>query len=932
MSVQGTRTHGGRGTLTGLFRYSIRCPKRVTVISLLITAAIAPGAARLKIRTDGHALVPADAPEVLFDESIREEFDIEDPIVVVIRTDHPNGIFNISTLRLIDGLTRDFKELDGVKNSDVFSLSTERNNRVYPGTLTFRTFLDPMPATQRELDRLRDDLLGVQLYTGTLVSYDELGTSILIGTPPGADRSTFYREIQDIVAAQGAISDKISVIGAPVAEALLGTHILEDLGVPSMLLGATVGRAEQDIEWRLPRTLDELRLLIAGNIGLVPIAIAVMMVVFVISFRSVTAAVLPMTEVGACLIVVFGLMGWFDVPVYLTIAVLPVILTAIGVADEIHIFARYVQELRDRPGADHIAAVTATMEEMWIPVVKTSVTTAVGFLSFALSPIGPVRAFGLFTAAGIVFCMLWSLTVIPALLVLIPPKWFVARAHRNAGTPGEAGPPWFGRFAVAVVRYRFVVLALAALIVAIGPIGLRRVVVQDSWIDGFAPSSPFHKATSMFNEQFLGTHILLVCVDTGEMRLSGELDLTINNRPPLKFPADLVADPETLVGLHVRLRPIGRAPVATQGPRRSPRAREFKDWIATASIVDDRLQVTTNRTFGLLKSYLRLGPRERVSYEITSKRLCSPDVLHRIAELEDFIESRRDCTVGGVMGTADYIETTNYLVRARKEEYRRIPDTPRQVDRMWAHLKRVRGEEGLREVVDEKRSRGLITVFLKDANFQDTARLMDAIREYERANLAPHGIALDFAGDVAVSQTLIGAIVSTQVRSLIVSLIGILLVTTVLVRSLHWGLYCVLPCAVAVLINFAVMGFTGMPLGVATSMFAGMTLGIGVDFAIHLLERFRLARSRGLEPAEAVSDAVTAVGPAIVIDGLGVALGFGVMTLSQVPANARLGALVVLSIIGCLAATLLLLPALVRLWTPRAPSATVARADRESRP
>ena len=108
-----------------------------------------------------------------------------------------------------------------------------------------------------------------------------------------------------------------------------------------------------------------------------------------------------------------------------------------------------------------------------------------------------------------------------------------------------------------------------------------------------------------------------------------------------------------------------------------------------------------------------------------------------------------------------------------------------------------------------------------------------------------------------------------------------------------------------------------MPLGVATSMFAGMTLGIGVDFAIHLLERYRLARRRGLDQAEAVTDAVTITGPAVFIDALAVALGFGILTLSQVPANARLGALVVLSIAGCLAATLLLLPALLRLWPPR---------------
>ena len=140
--------------------------------------------------------------------------------------------------------------------------------------------------------------------------------------------------------------------------------------------------------------------------------------------------------------------------------------------------------------------------------------------------------------------------------------------------------------------------------------------------------------------------------------------------------------------------------------------------------------------------------------------------------------------------------------------------------------------------------------------------------------------------------------------------------TTVLGRSLGWGLYSVLPCAFAVLVNFAVMGWSSTPLGVATSMFAGMTLGIGVDYAIHFTERYRLLLSRGLDRNASLCETMAVTGPAILIDALAVALGFGVMSLSQVPANARLGILVVLSIINCLLATIILMPALLGIWSP----------------
>ena len=173
---------------------------------------------------------------------------------------------------------------------------------------------------------------------------------------------------------------------------------------------------------------------------------------------------------------------------------------------------------------------------------------------------------------------------------------------------------------------------------------------------------------------------------------------------------------------------------------------------------------------------------------------------------------------------------------------------------------------------------------------------------------------MDFAGDVAVSQSLIEQVVNTQVRSLWSSLLGIWIVVTVLGRSLRGGFYCVIPSALAVVVSFAVMAWTGIPLGVATSMFAAMTLGMGVDFAIHLVEQFSVGRREGADVNRAIVLAVCRVGPSMLVNALGIALGFGVLLLSQVPANARLGLMVVLGVAGCLAATLVVLPALLAVW------------------
>ncbi len=896
-------------------RYSIRHPVRVLVIAGLLTLAAAPGALRLKLRTDGHALVAEQAPEVRYDRAVRAEFGLEDAIVVLIRSPHPDGIFNPATLQRVRELTVKLGALEGIHPANLFSLATERGFRNRPGTFEFQTFLETPRTTKAELEQLRDDLRRIKLYTGTLVSQDGTATAILIGAPPGRDRTELCREIGDVVAAQEPMAEEIFIIGAPVAEALLGAHILQDLGVPRALLG-TGGVLAESAAWTWPRSFYDLRVLIAQHLGLLPVALFLMGLIFYLSFRSVAGVMLPLMEVGACLVVTFGLMGWLGVPIYLTIAVMPVMLTAMGISDEIYVFSRYAELLRERPGMNHGELVALTMEEKWRPVLNTAATTAIGFLSFAFSPLRPVQAFGIFTAFGILFCLLWTLTVIPALLVLLNPARFVLRQPGRAAVKVAPENSWLGQFARGVLRWRTMLLVAAVVLVALAPLGVRRLVVQDSWIDGFDPGSPFRRATEWVNEQFRGTHMLLVTVEGRATGRQGIMPLAATEENKITLPGGTASDPAELVQNWITVSIAPQTANTNPPARRRPAA--WSSWIQSADVRDGKLLLTTPPADLSPKFYLLPTSNEVLRYELRTQPFMTEATLRRVAALETFIEGRRERAVGGVLGPASYVATSSFMARPLDEANRRIPSTPPEIRGAWGNYQLARGVERLRQAVDTNYARGVITVFMRNANFVDTAKLMEDIRRYEREQLTPHGLKLGFAGDVAVSQSLIRGIVNTQVQSLLWSLLGILLVTSVLARSIRWGVYCVLPSALAVLVNFAVMGWLGMPLGVATSMFAGMTLGMGVDFAIHLLESFETEHATGLAADAALIRAVAKVGPAVLINAGSVAVGFGVLMLSQVPANARLGALVVLGIGNCLLASLLVLPVIFRLWPPRA--------------
>ena len=881
------------GFFGGLSRSAIRRPKQTLAVAALLTLAAAPGVLRLQLRTDGHALIPPHAPEIQYDRTIRHQFDIPDQLVVLVQPHQTNDIFNPGTVQLVRELSAEFLKIPGVTPAHVISLATEPSFRLRPGTIAFQKMLEPPLQSPAELEQLRDDLRRIAMYTGTLVSADGRSTVILVGVPDGTERTQFYETIRDLIAAHKNADNDIAVTGAPAAESLLGVQILEDLGVPAGLLGTSIqGRTA----WKMPTSAHELRVFAARHLGLVPLAALVMMLVFLLCFRNMLAALLPLPGVAATMVFVFGLMGWCHVPLYLTTAVMPVLLTVLSVTNDIYLFNRYFNLLREKPGHDHKLLLAETFNKLLVPVACTSLTAVVGFLSFGLSPLVPVRAFGIFTGLGALFGLFFSLTVVPALLTLVNPARLLNRRRRNETTPLA---DWFAHAGGVIVRRRGWMIGGTLIVLALTPLGLRKLVVQDSWTNGFDPESEFRRVTQRVNEQFFGMHLLFVAVEAPRT-LSGEMPAADLAPRDLAFPRTLTPDAAVMMGSPIRLW-------VTDDPQTV--------WQSHFEMVNA----------GDEKIFTRIAPGEpggnfwpalakigRVHFEIAARTHLLPETIRTLGELASFIRARPDCAVGGVLGPEDYLLTTRFMTRAGDPNARVLPGNGIEVKLLWDYYGLALGQPRLRQLVDTNYTRSLTTVFLKDANFVDTARLMRDIREYEREHLAPLGIKVGFAGDVAVSQALIGGIVTTQLQSLGWSLAGIFLVAW-LFGGVRWGFLCLLPSLLAILIKFAVMGWSGIPLGVATSMFAAMTLGIGVNCAIHLLESFDQMRNAGGSPAETLSRALRLTGPPALINTLAMSLGFGVLMLSQVPANARLGILLVLGLVNCFVASLLLLPVLLGL-------------------
>lgn len=740
-------------------RLALRRPVAVLAGWGLALALALPGIARLELRTDGRTLVPPRAPAVLLDEDVQRTFGLREQLLVLVEPTHPDGIYNPESLRLLARLTEALAALPGVGRENVRSLATERSSRYDREKLDYRPLLEPFPQRPEQLARLREEVAWLDLPVGLLVAQDGSAATIVVGAPPGGDQYEIWRQVDAQARRLADAGHRISVIGAPAAEALLGRHVLTDLRF------------------------------------LVPAALALVAALLYLGSRRLAMVALGLGKVGVCLLVLFGAMGWLDEPVFLTTAVLPVILVAVGLADEIHLLARYRQLLAEAAPA---RALERTFGELGHAVALAMLTTIVGFGSFVLAPIAALAHFGAVAAAGVGLCLLFSLTATPVLLARLPADWFRAPL-RAAPLPGGRAFGWLADLVTA--RPRAVVAGLLLATLAVGA-GIFRLQVQDSWLEGFSPRSDLRQATARLDERFLGSHRLLL-----EVRFAGE------GAPP---------------------RP-----------------------------------------------------------------LLDPQVLERLGEIEAAL--RETPGVGGVLGPYRLL-TTAAGIAGGDIRFRQIRRRPEWNQVLYAQIDRVLGKPARRELVTDDFSRGIIQVFLRHANFQDTAALMDRMRPIERERLAPLGGAISFAGDVAVSQEMIPAIVHGQVRSLAGALLGSALTVAFGLRKPGAGLAAILPALGAIFWTFGVMGWAGIPLGVATSMFCAITLGIGDDYAIHFLERRELAVREG--EARPTRIAILEAGPAILWDALVIALGFGLLAASQVPANRRLGLLLGLALLTAAAFTL----------------------------
>jgi len=218
----------------------------------------------------------------------------------------------------------------------------------------------------------------------------------------------------------------------------------------------------------------------------------------------------------------------------------------------------------------------------------------------------------------------------------------------------------------------------------------------------------------------------------------------------------------------------------------------------------------------------------------------------------------------------------------------------------------------IRERVNDEHRWTRVTIFIRDADYNRIENVLRAA-ERETSNQGLGHKIVPF-GDGWISYLTVRLLVEGQASSIALALVIDLILISILLGSVRMGLIAVLPVAFSLLLVLAALALAGTPLGIANSMFAGIALGIGLDFAIHLTTAYRQRLSQGMPASEALRSTLGVTGPAVCVSAASITAGFSVLMLSEIAPNLQLGVMICLCLVTCAVTTLLLIPSLIRLW------------------
>ena len=845
---------------------SLRYPRVVMAAVAVLVIAAAFMLPRVVVDTDPENMLSPDQPARVFHNKVKEEFTLWDMIVVgIVNEKHADGTFNPATLSRVHELTREIQKIDGVIRHDLMSLSSVDNiSQDGPGVIRFEWMMAEVPKNPEEAHAIRDAVKRLPTIDGTIVSEDGRAVGIYV---PIEDKNESHRiaaEIEDIVAGFSG-DEEYFITGLPVAEDTFGVEMFRQMGIAAPLAG---------------------------------LIIFLLMWFF---FRSLALVLSPMIVAIATVTITMGMLIGFGFPVHIMSSMIPIFLMPIAVVDSVHIlseFADLYPKIRDRR-----KTVTKVMEDLFRPMLYTSLTSAAGFASLAFAPIPPVRVFGVFVAIGILLAFILTITFIPAYIVRLSDarlrklargevdehaheKHFLARLLRGLGPR-------------TLARSKLIVAATLAVLV-VSAIGISKIQINDNPVRWFRPDHQIRVADRVLNKHFGGTYNAFLVLEKAEVsderhELNDEITALLENVKQSEG-VDLVAPWKEIHDV------VSRAPL---GKHLDALIDGISEKIEEADELgkDDEAYVWEDVLLAVEDA------------QIAHKFFQKPDALQYVEKLQENLMDSG--LVGKTTSLADIVKTVHRELREGDGRYYNIPGTSNAVAQTLLSYESSHRPQDLWHFLTPDYRQTMIWLQLKSGDNKDMAAVTEHVEKFVAENPPPDGVTLDWAGLTYLNVVWQDNMVRGMLNALLGSFVIVFFMMLVLFRSFWYAVLSMLPLSVTITLIYGLIGLVGKDYDMPVAVLSSLTLGLSVDFAIHFLQRAR-------EIFKETGDWKTTIGRmfneparAITRNAIVIAIGFLPLLASPlVPYNTVGFFLAAIMAVSC-GVTLILLPAVMQMFRRR---------------
>ena len=292
----------------------------------------------------------------------------------------------------------------------------------------------------------------------------------------------------------------------------------------------------------------------------------------------------------------------------------------------------------------------------------------------------------------------------------------------------------------------------------------------------------------------------------------------------------------------------------------------------------------------------------------------NPELLQKIAAFQAFAESQPG--VGSTSSFADIIARMHREMNGGDPAFEKIPDS-RELIAQYLLLYSMSGDPGdFSDLVDYDYQRAKIRLMITTSEQDDHRRLYESFKGWADTNLNQQA-KIDFGGEVMFWLAQVRYIVMGKVENIILAIVTVLFFCIIVFRSIPGGLLSIVPLTLSTMLTFGLMGFLGIRLETGTAIITAIGIGIGVDFAIHYLSRFREEMARVGDIEKATRNTMVTSGKAIMYDVSSNILGFVVFIFSGFVPLQYFGWLISLTMITVSFASLVIYPALFSLVKPK---------------